>query len=78
MNESGMSIDDDMPSSLREMVKSNSQFDFFTEEGNKAKDMDSNPELSSCSVGFKSEEEASRQSQETPSAKYTVVGKSEK
>jgi len=81
MLESEVSLDDEMPSSLRDMVKSNSQLDFFTEEGNRARGMDSQLEFSSSSAGLKGDEEGfdrSRQSQDDPSAKFQVVGKSEK
>ena len=77
MLESDASIEDDMPSSLRDMVKSNSQLDFFTEETGKARGADSQLEFSSYSAG-PNLEEPGRQPEDLGRGQFSVVGRSEK
>lgn len=77
MLESDASIEDDMPSSLRELVKSNSQLDFFTEVAGRPRGPDSQLEFSSSSAG-PNPEEAAREPSEQGAGQFAVVGRSEK
>lgn len=72
------SFDDDMPSSLREMMKSSSHPDFFKEEGSKLKSSTFQNELSSSTHEKPGEEDQTYKiNEDHPNTRHKVFGKSE-
>ena len=83
-----LSIDEEMPSSLREMLKNNSQVDFFNEENSKPKPSDGDFKDPYERAGerdsrtnkdhYKQDEKSGQTTNQHYGGKLTVVGKSEK